>query len=152
MSLCLYYECPVDATYMAKNFQVRIGLYWDASGETYEAPWQEIIGMSQVINPPNLIVNPDSEDIFEPQVGDLVRRFHTYNEVNIKLNMNFVRVQANEDYYIKNDSGLGNLPNIPSNRTSIRAIKGYVEPDPECRKVIIIERDNKPFITPRRDG
>ena len=44
-----YYDCPLEAAYMAKNFGVKIGMFWNDSEETYECPVNEIVKMFDII-------------------------------------------------------------------------------------------------------
>jgi len=64
----LYYDCPISAAYMAKNFNV------DFTNQTnsYRYWYADLVENINDEREEKLYIHPDSLSIFEPQEGDLV--------------------------------------------------------------------------------
>lgn len=66
----LYYTCPIEAAYMAKNFRVKI---IDLEGFQTEL-WDilsDSMGQTSELKDEFYYIHPDSFSIFEPQGGDM---------------------------------------------------------------------------------
>lgn len=70
-----YYDCPIKAAYMHKNFGVN---FCDKTGLTVSANPSLWYMAERHYMAQSLYIHPDSMGIFEPQVGDLVKA--TYNK------------------------------------------------------------------------
>ena len=86
MTKKLYYTCPIEAAYMAKNFGVKFD---------FEESWQGVSSpklLSELIKNKGAHYKPavslESHSIFEPQDGDLSEFAHrkTYPYAIVKMN------------------------------------------------------------------
>lgn len=66
----LYYTCPIEAAYMAKNFGVKI-MVNDTEGT-------EMLCVISSLSRDKYYIHPDSLSVFEPQEGDLVYCMGSY--------------------------------------------------------------------------
>lgn len=127
----LYYDDPLIAAYMSKEFGVE---YITPEKYTYTHEWLDffldIDGDDIVDNGGEHYIHPDSHHIFEPQVGDLVYTgHHDGNEYTVRL-MKFATEHKGAFIW------------------SIAGAHGPVGKN--CIKSII-QRNNKPFFNPLKE-
>lgn len=69
-----YYECPIEAAYMAKEFGVkfvdRVGNGLKPVIKFNQLTWRFVVGSDDYLRE-NLFVNKESETLFEPKLFDL---------------------------------------------------------------------------------
>ena len=125
----LYYDCPIEAAYMAKNFGVKFVLNKDNNPNNFndyqnavQRATNELLSKSHNLPIEKsylyFYIHPDSLYIFEPIEGDLI----------VLLN-----------------NGVGAIEFFGKN-TNIKYIKELM-----LRGGKIIQRNNKPFITPKNE-
>lgn len=76
MTKQLYYDDPLIAAYMIRDFGVKYYTvdYGDSGGMDIVDDYDNLLDeyTSSCEDSPNLFIHPDSLDIFKPQIGDLV--------------------------------------------------------------------------------
>lgn len=126
----LYYDCPILAAYMAKNFDVRF--VFTVGGELHELMhWTDLFPPSESLL---YYVRPCCYKIFEPQEGDL-----------IEADMAVGKYEP------------GDFQVILYKESCPNGMMSCVDKDGEFltskdRFSKIIQRNGKPFITPKQEG
>lgn len=124
----LYYDCPIEAAYMAKNFGVKflhelrfeIEVYFSLHNNDISWLFNEETGDDYSYTRDKFYIDPDSLPIFEPMEGDII----TDDDIN---------------------------PFVISSKISCDVDDKYVAPEHIVGQDKTIFRDGKPFITPKRE-
>jgi len=144
-----YYDCPLQAAYMEREFKVMqergrpiLDKYQNEDYYNYfeyecdgyaECPTKEYIRIQSFIK---WHIHPDSYDIFKPKVGDLC-----------KVNVNDdIASEVSHDFCLWEDSEGGGCYSSPLkeyNEDSKLVFRDFVYTD-----LIIVQRNNKPFFMP----
>lgn len=128
-----YYDCSLQAAYMAKEFGVKFDCDFDIRQLLHNAQ------VSQTGTPvPRSFVKYYQELMFEPKVGDLC-----------KVNVNDdIASEVSHDFCLWEDSeggGCYSLPLKEYNEDNNLVFRDFVYTD-----LIIVQRNNKPFFMPKR--
>lgn len=130
----LYYDCPLEAAYMAKNFGVEIYTIWKRKdGDRKQTHDKEKLRDLDCYATPYYIED-DSLHIFEPQVGDLVEYRTNGSIAYVETNFTIVfkrKILMRDDMSDYDYEGFG-FNEIP--------LTGDEK---------IIQRNNKAFIMPK---
>jgi len=128
-----YYDCPLQAAYMAKKFGVKFQCDLDIRKLLHNAQ------VSQIGTPvPRCYVKYEQELLFEPKIGDLC-----------KVNVNDdIASEVSHDFCLWEDSEGGGCYSSPLkkyNEDNKLVFSDFVYTD-----LIIVQRNNKPFFMPER--
>ena len=140
-----YYDCPIEAAYMADKFSVnfcydyteeknvKFPIYCNYSQETddLDGGFIETTYLHDNIPVSKFHIHPDSEQVFEPQVGDVIHLNH----------QGFIVVQGSDGYPERKEDFFEGYGTHPLFRFDI--VRGGEE------RIEILKRNGKPFIWPK---
>jgi hypothetical protein len=135
--MTMYYDCPIEAAYMVKNFGVKFQVYpygqavlSDFSYDTLTHHLESCLEDKEVRW--KYYIHPDNLSIFEPRIGDLIHvGYGDYGELH-EIGVDEGGFKSN--LALGGERGLG------------REIMRYQTSPRE-----IIQRDNKAFIMPKEE-